>query len=104
MDAGKHSSHKINLKKKKQTNKQTNKKNPETEHGAFIPACREAEAGGSLGVRGQPFLYREFQDSQYYLRKEKKKKIGSQPKRQEPYRGLLEMSSCVFIRDYNNYK
>ena len=35
----------------------------------FNPSTQEAEAGGSLGVRGQPGLQSEFQDSQGYIEK-----------------------------------
>ena len=45
---------------------------------AFTPTTREAEAGESLGVQGQPGLQSEFQDSKGYTekrsRKPKKKK------------------------------
>ena len=33
----------------------------------FNPSTQEAEAGGSLWVRGQPGLYNEFQDNQKYI-------------------------------------
>jgi hypothetical protein len=36
---------------------------------AFNPSTWEAEAGGSLWVRGQPGLQSEFQDSQGYTEK-----------------------------------
>ena len=35
----------------------------------LIPALQEAEAGGSLSVRGQPGVQSEFQDSQGYTEK-----------------------------------
>ena len=33
----------------------------------FNPSAREAEAGGSLWIEGQPGLHSEFRDSQGYL-------------------------------------
>ena len=36
---------------------------------AFSPSTREAEAGGSLRVQGQPGLHSEFQDSLGYTEK-----------------------------------
>ena len=38
----------------------------DTAHTAFDPSTQEAEAGGSLWVRGQPGLQSEFQSSQDY--------------------------------------
>jgi hypothetical protein len=34
----------------------------------FNPSTREAEAGGSLGIQGQPGLQSKFQDSQSYTK------------------------------------
>jgi hypothetical protein len=49
---------------------------------AFSPSTHEAEANGSLGVRGQPGLQTEFQNNQVYteeplLKNQKEKEKNS---------------------------
>jgi hypothetical protein len=34
---------------------------------AYNPIPQEVEAGGLLGIEGQPVLHREYQDSQGYI-------------------------------------
>jgi hypothetical protein len=47
----------------------TNSNKTEITAQGFKPSTQEAEAGGSLPVRGQPGLQSEFQDSQGYTEK-----------------------------------
>lgn len=54
--------------------------------GAFNPCIIEAEAGGSLGVRGQPSLQMEFQDSQAT----QKPILKTKPNQQETRSGVRQ--------------
>jgi hypothetical protein len=61
-----------------------------TEVHTLNPSTQESEAGGSLRVRGQPGLQREFKDCQGYTEKpyleKQKQKPKNKPKQQQQQR------------------